>query len=537
MGSTLFKNATVWLGSRSPSGEWATSNAVLIKGDRVIALGESAIAMGADTTVDCAAGFLAPAFADGHIHTLFGGLEAVSAPVRDCASAREVAKSVGRWAAEHPEKKWIEGSGFDLALAPGGIFQAAWLDEFVPDRPVYLRASDYHTVWVNSMALQLAGYVGEITQPHDGEIVVNELGAPVGTLKEWGAWRPVAELLPPAMEDVRIEALSQATAKLAAAGITWIQEGWTEPRDIETWIAAHQSGRLSVGVDLALWADPNNWRAQLESFVVSRDAATACGDSNFSATRIKFFADGIFESGTGALLEPYCGCPHSKGLPNWEPRELAAAVAAIDALGFTAHVHAIGDYAIRMTLDAFEQCAATNPVRDRRWVIVHSQLIAPTDIERFVQLGVVANFEPLWAQMDAWQEQLTAERLGPERAGRQFQIQTVADTGAVISFGSDWPVTTYNPLECLQIAVTRQAAPSSPPWMPHERVSVDDGLAAYTSGVAYQAGRDDAGVIRPGAIADLVLLHADPRRVAPNEIGKIEVIGTWRLGVRTFESF
>jgi hypothetical protein len=187
-----------------------------------------------------------------------------------------------------------------------------------------------------------------------------------------------------------------------------------------------------------------------------------------------------------------------------------------------------------MALDAMQHAARTNPPRDRRWVIAHTQLVDATDLDRFAELGVIANFEPYWSKYDSWQSELTAPRLGPERTDRQFQTATLAARGARISFGSDWPVTTYSPLEGIQVAVTRQMTADEPAWMPQERVSVDDAIAAYTRGVAFQSGRDDAGVLRPGARADVVWIGADPRTVDPATIGSIPVRGTWRAGRRTF---
>jgi len=530
----LFHNATVWLGYRLPSGAWANSHAVLVRGERIIALGDSAVKSDHDEVIDCRGGFLLAGFADGHVHSIFGGIEREFAEVRGFDTPRQIAESVGRWAAEHPEATWIRGEGFDHTLAPEGIFHAAWLDEFVPDRPVVLRATDYHTVWVNSLALEAAGYVGAITQPHDGEIVVDADGAPTGTLREWGAWRPVYDLLPVPSVETKLSALEFATSSFASAGVTWVQDAWIEPPDVDVWITAHQVGILKVDADLALWADANSWRDQLEGFVTSRAKVADLASERLTVNTIKFFADGVLESGTSAMLEPYCDCPHSKGLPNWEPAELNLAVAAIDALGFTAHIHAIGDYANRMSLDAMEYAATVNPPWDRRWVMAHTQLVDPTDMNRFVELGVIGNFEPYWSRYDEWQEKLTEPRIGPERTNRQFQTATMAATGAMISFGSDWPVTTYLPLDGMEVAVTRQMTPEGEPWMPQERVSVEAALAGYTSGVAFQGKRQDAGVIRPGAIASLVLLAQDPRAVATTEIHAINVLGTWRRGERTF---
>jgi predicted amidohydrolase YtcJ len=538
MGSVLLCNATAWLGYRLPDCSWATSHALLIKDDRIIAMGDSALTGKADMTVDCDGGFLMAGFADGHVHTIFGGLEREFALVKGFETPQEIVQSVKSWAAQHPDAEWIRGEGFDQALAPNGIFHAAWLDEFIPDRPVFLRASDYHTVWVNSMALERVGYTGEVVQPHDGEIVVDDSGRAIGTLREWGAWHPVFELMPEPSLETKLSALKYATESFAAAGLTWVQDAWVDFTDVGVWKAARAAGLLAVDADLGLFANPNTWREQLDGFVSSRQSISQIepeelGAARVSCNTIKFFADGVLESGTSAMLEPYCDCPHSRGLPNWDPEEFKLAVAAVDKLGFTAHIHAIGDYGIRIALDSMEYAARVNPPWDRRWVMAHTQLIDPADLNRFVELGVIGNFEPYWSRYDELQERLTEPRLGPERTVRQFQTASLANTGATISFGSDWPVSTFAPLEGICVAVTRQMTPDGPPWIPQERVSVEQALAAYTSGVAFQSNRPDAGVIRPGALADLVLLHQDPRNVQPTSINEIAVLGTWRRGQRT----
>ncbi|MFM9048529.1 MAG: amidohydrolase [Actinomycetota bacterium] len=534
MATTRIENATVWTGYRLPSGEVFTTDAVLIRDDRIAALGQTARQADADEVIDAGGGFVLAAFGDGHVHPIFGGLEQQFAPVRDLATPQEIAASVGTWARAHPAADWVRGEGFDHTLAPEGIFLAEWLDAEVPDRPVVLRATDYHTVWVNSEALRRANYGVGVAQPHDGEIVLGDRGAPTGTLREWGAWRPVYDLLPDVPESTLMDAISYASTSFASAGITWIQDAWVEPANIAIWLTARQRGVLDQQVDLALWADPNSWRDQLAGFEESRARIVAEGGGEVTSHTIKFFADGVIESATGALIEPYCDCPHSKGMPNWDPEEMKLAVAAIDSLGFTAHIHAIGDFGVRMGLDATEYTASVNPPWDRRWIIVHTQLVDPSDLARFAEIGVIANFEPYWSKFDSWQTELTAPRLGPERTARQYQTATLANLGATIYFGSDWPVTTYAPLEGIQVAVTRQMTTEEPPWLPEERISVDAALAAYTSGVAYQAGRSDAGYVRPGAVADLTWIAQDPRAVDPMTIGAIPVLGTWYRGRRTF---
>lgn len=532
---TRIEGARVWTGSWLPDGTVATTDAVVVRDGRIVALGDVARGMQVDHVLDTGGGFLLPAFGDGHVHPIFGGLEQHFAEVRNGTSVAEIATIVGEWARAHPDAEWIRGEGFDPTLAPGGVFEAAWLDAQVPDRPVVLRATDYHTVWVNSVALERAGYRAGVSQPHDGEIVLDDHGHPVGTLREWGAWRPVYDLLPPVTSAQATAALDFATTAFAAAGITWIQDAWVEATDVDPWLAALEAGVVRVDADLALWADPNTWRDQLDAFVHARREIEARGQHRVTAHTIKFFADGVIESATGALLEPYCDCPHSKGIPNWHVDELRAAVQAIDALGFTPHIHAIGDAAVRNALDAIEFAATVNQPRDRRWTICHVQLVDPPDLDRFADLGVIANFEPYWSKFDSWQSELNRHRLGEERLNRQFQTATLMRHGARVSFGSDWPVTTYAPLDGIQVAVTRQLDADSEPWMPEECISVDHALAAYTSGVAFQSARDDAGVIRPGARADLTLLSDDPRDCDPMRISQIDVLGTWRAGDRTFE--
>lgn len=534
MTSLRIDGATVWTGRHAAAGSVLTTDSILIRDGRIIALGASAREMPVDEVIDGSGAFVCPAFGDGHIHPVIGGLEHEFAQIRSATSTEAVLAAVKEWADEHPTAEWVRGDGLDITLAPNGIFEASWLDEVIADRPVYLHGSDGHTVWVNSEALRRAGYINGVTQPVGGEIVLDLDGAPVGTLREPAAYMAVRNLLPAPTPQQVVGAIDHATTGFAAAGITWVQDALQETSAMPLWVAAAEQGALHVDVDLAFWMDPRSWRITVKELRFARAVIDDAGFSGLSASTVKFFADGIIESATGALLEPYCDCSTSRGIPNWEPDEMAEAMIAVDEMGFTIHVHAIGDAAIRETLDVFEKVAATNPPRDRRWTIAHLQLVDEADIPRLLELGVVANFEPYWAHMDNWQRELNAKRLGEERLNRQYRIGTFVRSGIVVSFGSDWPVSTYAPLECMQVAVTRQLDRDSPPWMPEERITVDQALTAYTRGIAFQSGRHDSGELRAGARADLVLLAQDPRVVDPMSIGEIAVLGTWKAGQRTF---
>ena len=394
----------------------------------VRALGAQAreLAAGIDCEhVDLDGGFLMPSFGDGHAHPLYGGLEAVGPAVRGCSTVDEIVTAVKVYAEEHPDEEWIVGASYDGSLAPGGLFDARWLDAAVPDRPVVLRAWDYHTLWCNTAAIERAGITPDTPDPVLGEIPHRPDGSVLGTLREWGATDLVMNVMPPRDERQRIAALGTAADYYLARGVTWVQDAWVEPGDVATYVAAARQGALRMRFNLALYADPRHFDTQIEQFAASRRAVEEAGSPLLTAQTVKFFADGVVENETGALLAPYCSGLHSHGMRNWEGDSLAEAARRVDELGLQIHIHAIGDAAVRQALDAIEYAQARNGSRDRRPVIAHVQLVDDTDIGRFAALGVIPNMQPLWAQMDALMTVLTIPRLGAERADRQYQMQTL----------------------------------------------------------------------------------------------------------------
>jgi predicted amidohydrolase YtcJ len=511
--------------------------AVAVGRGRVLDLDEDALARRGPLTVvvDLAGGALLPSFGDGHAHPLWGGVELALAPVRDCTSVEQVLEAVRRFAAEHPDHAWVLGGSYDPTLAPRGLFDARWLDRAVADRPVLLESSDHHCAWVNTEALRRAGITSATPDPPAGAVVRREDGEPLGTLVEWNAVDLVKRLVPPHGEDRRLAALAASTRLLAAAGVTWAQEAALDPADLPTYVDAAAAGLLSVRVNVALRAEPGRWRGQLPVFTDVRESVA--GSPWVSAGTVKLFADGIVEAGSASLLEPYADAPHTCGLPVWAPTELTEAVTAFDAAGFQVHIHAIGDAGIRTALDAVEQAGRVNGPRDRRSVVAHTQVVDPADLPRFAALGVVANFEPLWACLEPGMLELTLPRLGPERARSQYPMRTLEASGARLSMGSDWPVSSMVPLEGLAVAVTRQTEAGEPAggWLAHERLDPASALAAYSAGVAYQAFEDhEWGMVRPGMRADLVALDRDPLDVEPSRWPFLTVTGTWLAGDRTY---
>jgi predicted amidohydrolase YtcJ len=290
---------------------------------------------------------------------------------------------------------------------------------------------------------------------------------------------------------------------------------------------------LAVDADLAIRADPTRWEEQRAELTTLRERIDQA--PGISCRTLKFFIDGIIENHTAYLLENYAdSC--TRGLPVWGADQLLAAFVDADRLGFDLHLHAIGDGGVRLALDAVQRLRSVTWSGEQRITVAHAQLVDQSDIGRFAALDVTVCFQPLWAAEDAVMRELTMPRIGPSRT-LQYRMRSVLDTGARLSFGSDWPVTSPDVLAGIRTAVTRQTADGLPEggWQPAERITVSEALTAATRGVAYQARAEEfRGHLRPGAQADLVWLSADPRTVPPAEFAEIEVRGTWRRGRRTY---
>ncbi len=529
----LFRNGTVLTADPTRP----VAGAVTIDDGLIVALDDEALeyrARGA-SEFDLAGGCLVPGFRDGHAHPLWGGIELGQVPLVGARSVDEIVERVRAYAAAHPELDWIEGGGYDPTVVPHGVGDATMLDAAVADRPVVLEASDHHTMWVNSEALRRAGIDASTPDPELGRIIRHGDGTPVGTLVEWGAIAMVRELMPVPGAAEQEEGLARAMAELARSGVTWVQEAASRPAEARVYAALARRGELTTRTNIALRVEPGRWpgdRARYGECRATLDADDATRDL-VRARTVKFFADGVIEMGTGFLVEPYTDAPHTCGLPNWSAAELAEAVTAFDEDGFQIHIHAIGDGGVRMALDAIEQAATRNGARDRRPVIAHTQVVQPSDRARFAVLGVIANFEPLWACLDPTMEELTLPRLGPARSELQYPIASLARSGARISFGSDWPVSSMHPLHGLAVAVTRQNRDGWPEsgWLPEERLPIEQALAAYTAGTAYQGFEDETGgAIVVGKRADLCALSADISAIAGREVSEVAVTGTWTGG-------
>ena len=530
MSSTLFRNGVFWIGLANSQ----TFDGMVIKDGKIHSLGAAALLEKTDYEIDLQGQFLMPAFADGHTHPLFGGRQFFGPQISDLTSIQDIVDEVKRFATTNPDLEWIVGGTYDPALDPKGNFDARWLDDAVSDRPVVLRGMDYHTIWVNSEALKRCGITAETPDLEIGTIVRRQDGTPMGTLREWDAVDLVLNKVPAPSLAREIAALAHSCERYAKHGLAWWQDAWVDRGISEVYLAAEEAGAITVGVNLAFRADPRTWRADMSYFLEQRKKIeTSPRNKNLTAHTIKFFSDGIIEGGTAALLQPYSDDPCSYGMPVWSAVALKEAVIAFDALGFQVHIHAIGDAGIRQALDAIEGAQAVNPTWDRRPVIAHVQLLDPQDLPRFAKLGVLANFGPLWTRQDPMQEISSAPRIGPERSARQYQMRTLIDSGARLTFGSDWPVTSEIPLAGMPVPVHRQTPDRKPVggWIPEEKIRIDEAMAAYTSNVSYQAfGDEEWGTLEIGKDATFIILNGNPLDIDAFDISALEIQATYRKG-------
>ncbi|MFC8088498.1 amidohydrolase [Streptomyces sp. NPDC057301] len=528
--------------------EGRTATAVAVTGDRITAVGREEVhdlAGPRTEVVDLAGRLLLPGFQDAHVHPVPAGLELTQCDLTGAKTADETLAAVRAYADAHPEREWITGGGWSMEAFEGGTPTKELLDAVAPDRPVYLPNRDHHGAWVNSRALALAGITRDTPDPADGRIDRDASGEPSGTLQE-GAMQLVGRLTPPATPADRVAALLHAQRHLHALGITAWQDalvgdflGMDDPS--QAYLTAARDGSLTARVVGALWWDRERGAEQIPELVEKR---AALSHGRFRAGSIKLMLDGVAETGTAALLEPYldkCGCATAnRGTSFIDAGQLPKYVTELDALGFQCHFHALGDRAVRDALDAIEAARAANGPSDTRPHLAHLQVVQPTDVPRFARLGATANIQPLWAAHEPQMDELTIPFLGAERAAWQYPFGALLRSGTRLAAGSDWPVSSPDPLQGIHVAVNRVAPDvtpghgDTPVFLPGERIGLAEALTAYTAGSAYVNHLDDTGEVRAGALADLVVLDRDPFDGAAGEIADTRVAVTYVGGARVY---
>lgn len=523
------------------------AGAVAVRGGRIVAVGSDhdiRDLVGPSTeVVDLAGRLLVPGFQDAHVHPVWGGLDLMRCDLSELATEADYLERIAAYSAEHAGEAWVLGGGWSMSAFPGGTPTAAALDRVVPDRPAFLPNRDGHGAWVNSAALRLAGIDRDTPDPADGRIERDADGTPTGTLHE-GAMTLVNRHLPETSVETLTEALLLGQRYLHSFGVTAWQDAivgsYGDAGDPgPAYLAAAASGRLTARVVGALWWDRTAGLEQIPSLVERRERYRG---GRFAATSVKIMQDGVAENFTASMLEPYCdGHGHptdNSGISFVDPAVLNPAAAELDRLGFQLHFHAIGDRAVRECLDAVEHAIAANGRNGNRHHLAHIQVVHPEDVPRFRELGVAANMQSLWAALEPQMVDLTLPFLGSPRAAWQYPFGDLLRSGAVLAAGSDWSVSTPDPLAAIHVAVNRTSAPGHEEgeydaFLPEQAIDLSTSLTAYTAGSAWVNHLDDAtGTIEVGKYADLVVLDRDPFAGPADEIGATGVLQTFVEGER-----
>lgn len=492
------------------------AEAVAVRGNKVVRIGSNReiqrLKRAQTTVIDAKGGAVVPGFNDAHAHLINGGLSLDQVSLGDATTLDAIKDTVRVWAESHPEREWIVGRGWYYQAFNGAMPTRQLLDTLVPDRPAYLVAYDGHTGWANTKALKLAGITRRTKSPVNGTIVKDpRTGEPSGALKE-AAMSLMGVAAPKASIEDRLAAIRAAIDEAHHFGITSVQDAGGTADDLELFDQLRKRGELTLRIYQALRADATLTEAGLNELEQVR--TRFADDPLLKTGAVKLIADGVIESHTAAMLEPYTNRSTLKGDARFTPEQLNKVVAMLDKAGWQVMTHAIGDAAVRMTLDAYEAAAKANPTpeRGRRHRVEHIETIDPLDIPRFAALGVIASMQPVHATPSPTPGDVWSVNIGPERAARGWMWASIAKAGGRLAFGSDWPVMTLDPLKGLHVAVTRTTPEGLPEggWIPEERLALRKAIEAYTRDGAWASFDEQRkGTLTRDMLADIVVLTND----------------------------
>ena len=521
----------------NPDQPWA--QAIAVRNGKILFVGSDdgvRSYIGPKTAVhDLRGRLMLPAFQDSHIHPIDSAIEAAACELNGLDDIALYRSRISEYAAANPDVPWILGGGWSMAVfGPGASPSRKILDELVADRPVYLRSQDGHSGWANSVALEIAGITKDTPSPSDGIIDRDpETGELVGSLQE-GAMTLVERHLPETTLEGRIKGLEYARDMLHGYGITSIQDAYAFEDDLEAYSKLDASGDLNLRVVAALWWAREQTEEQIPHLLELRKKFTK---GHVRATSVKIMQDGVMENYTAVMLEPYLTEDGTRGIPMVEPELLKEAVSLLDAQGFQVHFHAIGDGAIRQSLDAIEEARNRNGDLEHRHHIAHLQIIDPEDIPRFAELKVVANFQPVWAYADEYIVDLTLPFISEDRAQWMYPIKSVIDSGGRVAFGSDWSVSTANPFPQIETAITRVDAESHDTDVlnPEQRITLEQAIEAFTINAAFVNNHEEStGSIETGKLADLIVVDRNLFEIEPIEISDAKVVLTLFEGTAVY---
>lgn len=525
---------------------WA--EAVAVRSGTIVYVGDEAgldVHRGPRTrVVDVGGRLVLPGFQDCHVHPGMGGVNRLACNLEGLWTPQDYVRAVSAYAKAHPDRPWIRGGGWSMtAFLPDGIPDKGLLDDVVPNRPVFLLSLDGHSAWVNSRALALARISKETPDPPGGRIDRDPgTGEPLGGLQEMSAMDIVQAAMPPLSDAEIADGLRHALSMLNGYGITSFQDalvtldGPTAYRSLDAYRQLDASDALTARVVASLFWDASKGEEQIPRFMEARRSYTG---GRLRVSTVKIWQDGVLETHTAKLLDDYADRPGHRGRSHVDPDALKRLVARLDEEGFQIHFHAIGDAAVRECLDAIEEARDARPEGGRHH-IAHLQVLHPDDLPRFRRLEVAATFQPLWACRDPQLVHLTFPLLGDDRNERLYLIRSVLAAGAAVAFGSDWPVSTANPFEQIQVALTRTCVgePNGTPLIADEGIDLMEALASFTIRAAYVNGHEDrTGSIETGKFADLIVLDRDLFDIEPHDIAQARVVLTLLEGRPVFGDF
>jgi predicted amidohydrolase YtcJ len=509
---------------------WA--QAVAIRDGRIIAVGDeqTIFKLRSDATKVIEAGghLVFPGFVDSHIHFIDGSLSLGRVNLEGAKDASDIQERLRDYAKKHPGRDWVLGRGWNYAMfGADALPHKKYLDEVFPDRPVFLEGYDGHTYWANSKALSLAGITKDTPDPPNGAIVRDaKTHEATGALKE-SAEELIARVVPKPSRDENLAALRAGMKWANQHGLTRVHSAGGDFEHLDLYDELRRQGQQTLRFYIAYFLNPPELRAQ--DLNVIEAARKRFHDDWIDTNVVKMMVDGVVESHTAAMLEPYSDDPSTKGKLFWDPAKYTAAVTELDKRGFQLFTHAIGDYAVRTALDAYQHAEDANHTSDRRPRIEHIETINAADIPRFGKLGVIASMQPLHSYPDADTLDVWARNAGPDRASRAWAWKSIANAGGYLAFGSDWPVVTLSPWEGIQTAVTRQTTQGKPEtgFVPEQRLTVEETVRGYTLGAAYAGRREKTeGSIEPGKLADLIIVSQNIFEIDPHRIGETKVLTT-----------
>jgi predicted amidohydrolase YtcJ len=525
---------------------WA--EALAIRDGKILAVGkddEISRYRGTSTKVVDGKGHLVlPGFTDCHVHFMDGSFSLQQVNVEDAKNLEQVQQQIKIYAEAHPNDAWVLGRGWSYPIfPPSGMPNKKQLDAVVPDRPAYIEGYDGHTWWANTKALEAAHITKDTADPPGGTIVRDPAtGEPTGAIKEDAADAIVRRAIPVPSREKKLQALRAGLKHANELGITrvhvmgGVNVGAGDVADAELLEELRRNNELTVRFYLAYRFDPPEVTAhQLDEIEKARQKYQ---DDWIAAGGVKFFLDGVIETHTAAMLAPYSNAPDLSGSLLWDSERYKNFVTELDRRGIQIFTHAIGDRAIRLALDAYENAATKNGTKDSRHRVEHIENPSAADIPRFGQLGVIASMQPLHAYPDDDTLKSWLPAVGPERAARAWPWHSIQAGGGVLAFGSDWPVVTLSPWPGLQNAVSRQTTEGEPKggWIPSERISLADAIKGYTLNAAFAGHREKMeGSLEPGKVADLIVLSQNIFEIDPHQLIDTKVVMTMVGGRVVYE--